>query len=157
MLIFLTVAASICTPIRQSIYTSLSNKIMYLQVHVNVYRLVNLQTLSREVGACTGHDESVHLEMQVLWKEWLHTVVKIPLMCWSSLSAVGYTTNTCQRIPKTQMVRVKVLQILVLFMPNSRPCVAGPNSSKIIYNHNSDHQIPKFELLILVYIHQWAL
>lgn len=149
MLIFLTAAGSICTPIRQSIYTSLSKKIMYSQVHVNVYRLVNLQTSSREMGACTGHDESVHLEMHVLWKEWLHTVVKIPLMCWSSLSADGHSTNTNKRIWKTQMVRVKVLHILVLLMPNSRLCVAGPN--------NSDHQIPKAELLILVYIHLWAM
>lgn len=29
------------------------------------------------------------------------------------------------------MMRVKALHMLVLFMANSRPCVAGPNSSKL--------------------------
>ena len=37
----------------------------------------------------TGQLASSHLEMHELWKLWLHTVVKMPLMWSSSRSAPG--------------------------------------------------------------------
>lgn len=37
----------------------------------------------------TGQEESVHLEIQEQWKEWLQIVIRIPPVSWSSLSGSG--------------------------------------------------------------------
>ena len=55
------------------------------------------------MGGLTGQDASSHLDMHELWKLWLHTVVRMPLMCSSKRSEGNRGRRKGQRTEEVQV------------------------------------------------------